>query len=85
MSTCVQCRTGSFEVVTVAPTGTQYKYNFVQCSICGGVVGVVDYFAVGSNLDAQSKVINGVRQALDAVQQTVANVERLVASLTQRK
>jgi hypothetical protein len=41
-STCVKCGGHSFEVKNAEPQGSNYKFLFVQCSSCGGVVGAVN-------------------------------------------
>jgi hypothetical protein len=41
MSTCVKCEGNAFELKEVVPNGSNFKFYFVQCSSCGGVVGVV--------------------------------------------
>jgi Fe2+ or Zn2+ uptake regulation protein len=33
------------------PTGSKYKVMFVQCSSCGAVVGVVDYYNIPGLLE----------------------------------
>ena len=45
-STCVKCDGRSFEVKLAEPHGGNFKYYFVQCSSCGGVVGVTDYYNI---------------------------------------
>ena len=47
MSTCVKCGNSSFEVKENSPSKSNYKLMFIQCSSCGGVVGVMDYFNIG--------------------------------------
>jgi hypothetical protein len=47
LSTCVKCGGTFFEVVQVEPQGSAFKMLFVQCSACGGVVGVQEFFNVG--------------------------------------
>jgi hypothetical protein len=49
-STCVKCGSTSFEMKEVTPRGSNFKLNFVQCSSCGGVVGVLDYCNIGGML-----------------------------------
>lgn len=46
-STCGKCGGHRFELKEVEPTASNYKYMFVQCSSCGVVVGVLDYFNTG--------------------------------------
>jgi predicted nucleic-acid-binding Zn-ribbon protein len=46
-STCPKCDGQRFELRTIEPLRSNWKYNAVQCSKCGAVVGVVDYYNVG--------------------------------------
>ena len=46
-STCMKCGGVEFEMVENEPRDSNWKYMFVQCAACGGVVGVVDYFNIG--------------------------------------
>ena len=55
ISTCVKCDGHSFQVVEKDLTGAQYKLMFVQCSSCGGVVGVTEYFNTGALLSKLAK------------------------------
>jgi len=40
------------------PVGSNYKFMFVQCAKCGGVVGVLDFFNIG---DLIQKLARGLR------------------------
>jgi hypothetical protein len=51
MSTCIKCGNHRFEVVQVEPNGASFKYHFVQCTSCGGVVGVLDFYNIGETLN----------------------------------
>jgi len=55
MSTCAKCGGHFFEMKENEPTGSQFKIMFIQCSGCGGVVGVTEYFNIGSKLLAIEK------------------------------
>jgi len=46
-STCVKCGDGHFELVEYTPKKSAFKLSFIQCSSCGGVVGVLDYYNIG--------------------------------------
>jgi hypothetical protein len=46
-SSCVKCGGNRFEMTEQEPSGSAYKYMFIQCSSCGGVAGVTEYFNVG--------------------------------------
>lgn len=59
-STCVKCGNHSFELVENSPIGSRYKFNFIQCSKCGGVVGVVNYNYLPAVLDEIEKKIDKI-------------------------
>jgi hypothetical protein len=56
-STCVKCGGRHFELKEASPTNSQFKVNFVQCASCGGVVGVLDYYNIGQELQIIKKTI----------------------------
>ncbi len=43
-STCVKCGSTSFEIKANSPSGSLIQFMFVQCSRCGGVVGVTGFY-----------------------------------------
>lgn len=51
MSTCIKCGSHSFELKEATPKGSGYKMYFVQCSSCGGVVGVTPYHNTGALIE----------------------------------
>lgn len=56
-STCPKCTSTSFEVKEFAPRGAYYKLTAVQCSSCGCVISVQDYFHVPTLLERIAKKI----------------------------
>ena len=54
-STCIKCGSHSFEAVEIRPNGSINMLMFVQCSECGGVVGVVDYYNIDNTLRNMEK------------------------------
>ncbi len=54
-STCIKCGNHTFEVKEAAPRDSAYKLLFVQCSSCGGVVGVMDFSNIGAMLYKMQK------------------------------
>lgn len=50
-SNCIKCGNVTFEVVENEPLNSSFKLNFIQCAKCGGVVGVMDYYNIGSMLE----------------------------------
>ena len=55
LSTCVKCGGTLFETSEVEPLGSKFKLIFVQCAICGGVVGVLEYYNVGEMIQTLAK------------------------------
>lgn len=55
ISTCVKCGGSRFELKENEPYGSRYKLMFVQCTNCGGVVGAVDFFNTGAELQVIKK------------------------------
>lgn len=54
-STCVKCGNGNFEAIEYSPSGSSFKLVFIQCSSCGGVVGVMDFYNIGDRLTELGK------------------------------
>jgi predicted nucleic-acid-binding Zn-ribbon protein len=54
-STCIKCGAHSFEIKVKEPTGSAVKLVFVQCSACGGVVGVTEFFSNGALIHKLAK------------------------------
>jgi hypothetical protein len=44
------CTSTSFELKEIVPRGSEYKLLAVQCTSCGAVVGVLEYFNSGQLL-----------------------------------
>lgn len=74
-STCVKCGGSMFETVEQSPRGSNFKLIFIQCSSCGGVVGVMDYFNIGAKVENLEKDLGKVNQL---VQNTNANVRNII-------
>lgn len=55
------CDENSFEMVEDSPSGSAFKIMLVQCSSCGAVVGVMDYYNIGAKLDELEKKIDRLR------------------------
>ena len=58
MSTCTKCDNTSFEVKEVEPRNSNFILNFVQCTNCGGVIGVLDYFNIGDLIHRLAEELN---------------------------
>lgn len=62
---CASCGNTFFEVVTKEPVRSNYKLNFVQCSQCGTVVGVLDYFNIGAKIHDVEEKLDRSNRAID--------------------
>jgi hypothetical protein len=47
-SQCLKCGNRFFESVVKIPIGSPRKVMFVQCSVCGGVVGIQEEYGQSS-------------------------------------
>lgn len=56
-SKCPKCDNSYFEVAENSPSRSNYKLLFVQCSKCGSVLGVMDYYNIGARLNELEKKI----------------------------
>ena len=60
-STCPKCESHRFELKLNEPSGSAYKFYFIQCASCGAVVGTTDYYNTGALLE---KIGSGDRRDL---------------------
>ncbi len=58
ISTCTKCDNTSFEVKEVEPRNSNFILNFVQCTNCGGVIGVIDFDNIGTLIHQLAKKLN---------------------------
>jgi hypothetical protein len=61
---CVKCGQLMFEIVEATPARSNFKLMFVQCAMCGAVVGVMDYDNIGARLRKQDEAIKKIAQKL---------------------
>ncbi|MCX6121624.1 MAG: hypothetical protein NTX44_08395 [Ignavibacteriales bacterium] len=52
-SQCLKCGNRFFESVVKIPIGSPRRVMFIQCSVCGGVVGVQEEHGQSSKKDAE--------------------------------
>jgi excinuclease UvrABC ATPase subunit len=64
LSTCVKCGSHLFSLQEASISGANFKEYFVQCSSCGGVVGVVPHTNTAAMLSQQNKVIKDIAEKL---------------------
>jgi hypothetical protein len=49
-STCIKCGNHEFESVVASPRDSPFKLTFVQCASCGGVIGAMDLYNIGEEI-----------------------------------
>jgi predicted nucleic-acid-binding Zn-ribbon protein len=54
-STCIKCGGHTFEIKLNEPRDAKYKFYFIQCAGCGGVVGTHEYYHIGNIVKALGK------------------------------
>lgn len=62
-STCPKCENHTFEVKSAEPRGSNFVLFFVQCAICGAVVGVLEANNIGALLIKQNEAIKRIARA----------------------
>lgn len=48
--TCPKCDSRTFETQVFEPRGSRFKLMSVNCTSCGAVVGVTDFWNIGQTL-----------------------------------
>lgn len=66
ISTCVKCNNSFFDLKQAEPSGSAYKLFFVQCSKCGGVVGIQEYYNNGAVLENHGKALKAIASKVGA-------------------
>jgi len=64
-TTCVKCGNSSFELKETTIRGAAYRLYFVQCSSCGGAVGVQEFNNVGAMIQTQNEALKRIAAALN--------------------
>ena len=59
-TTCVKCGGTSFELKETILAGLPWKLYFVQCSQCGGAVGVLDDQNIGVMLRQRNEALRQI-------------------------
>jgi len=84
MSSCPKCQGHTFDLVTAEPRGSNYKQNFIQCSQCGTVVGVTDFYDSGVQLRVQDQKIETIQSSLKKLERAVGQIAHVVEQIAQR-
>jgi hypothetical protein len=58
---CGSCGGHLFRLQEVSPSGSNFKYQFIQCSVCGVPVTAVEWMNIGA-------VLEGIEERLKAIE-----------------
>ena len=63
-SKCPKCDNTHFEMKENTPKDSNYRLLFVQCSSCGTVVGVMDYYNIGAKIREIEEELNNIKNLI---------------------
>lgn len=91
ISKCPRCQKSYFETVVQSPKNSNYKLIFVQCQSCQSVVGVLDYYNIGTlakdiekkvdSLSSQIRNISNVNSNLNIINNNILEIKQLIQKL----
>jgi hypothetical protein len=62
--TYIKCSGHIFELVEFEPINSNYKMNSIQCTNCGGVAGISEYYASGVLINRLSEAVKRIAERL---------------------
>lgn len=77
-SSCPKCGQHLFQMIEQEPGSAAYKYLYHQCSSCGTVVGVTEFYNLGAII---KETPDSVFKRLDHLSQQLQNLEHAVAQI----
>jgi len=63
-STCAKCGGTIFTVKEKEPANSNFVLQFVECSSCGTVVGVLNFYDIGSLILDQNRALQAIARAI---------------------
>lgn len=66
LSKCGTCGGFSFEIREITPSRSNFKKNFIQCSLCGVPVGITDYMDTYTAISSSGDRIKNKLDELDS-------------------
>lgn len=73
-SNCMKCGDPRFELKEMSPTGSNYKFQAIQCVACGSIAGIVDWYPVGTIGVEIKKTLAEHGEELDHMRSTVTQI-----------
>lgn len=78
ISKCPKCNNTFFELEENSPSGSNYKLLFVQCSSCGSVLGVMDFFNIGTKISIVEEMIEKLDKKINNIDNNIVTVANLI-------
>jgi hypothetical protein len=81
LSKCGSCGGfNMFDLKEVSPTGSRFKYCFVQCRLCGVPVGVVNFFNDHDTIIQNQNEIKELNRKFDSIEYTLRQIVNVLNS-----
>ena len=74
-STCVKCGQSRFELHEASPGKAEFKFWYLQCTSCGGVAGLTEFFNAGAILKRMEDELKRVRAEVHDIKGTVDTIK----------
>ncbi len=74
VSKCTKCGNTRFELAENSPNYSRYKFFFIQCSSCGGVVGVTEYYQAWAKIDDLHKEVKSLEDKVKNMTYLLDNI-----------
>lgn len=81
ISKCARCENTRFELAEVSPEKSNFKFQFVQCTLCGNPVGVVDFFDTHTGIEGAKTAIKKLERKIDSLEYLL---KQIVYALSRR-
>lgn len=78
MSKCVKCGNRSFKIQRKEPIGSRFAVYFVQCSMCGIPVGVLEYANSAALIEKLEKKIDKMADEVQQIGHDVTTIKNQI-------
>lgn len=73
-----KCKSNFFEIVEQSPTNASYKVLFVQCSLCGTPIGVMELMVNWKGIEKLDKKIDDMSDIISDVEARVIDIQNKI-------
>jgi hypothetical protein len=80
---CGHCGKSGTKIAEISPSGASYKQIAITCSGCSAILGVTDYYNVGTLLKQQEKEIAGLKTQLGNMQSGIQQMDHNIRLILQ--